>query len=136
MRTRSFLCVLMFSLTLLTASAQTTGGNGGQAAENNYARFTYIGYSSGHYVVTLQNKQTCSSPFTINWLGKDTVITVANNSTVTFNLPGAAVGGTKIKSKPQNQCTASCDMGWLEIWSPQALPMHFTSFTAKKVNKY
>lgn len=135
MKMRFFMCVL--TLISATSFAQTvTGGNGGQYAENNFAKFNYVTYQNGKYVVSHTNKQVCNTQFEFNWLGKDSVITIPANTTKVIELPGTAVANTKIRSRPLDRCSGDCDMGWLEIWSPITLPMQFKSFSAKAVNKH
>lgn len=104
-------------------------GNGGQSAENNFGKLEYVGYSGGNYVLNATNKQSCTVSTRFEWLSKDSVISIAGGATVTILLPGAAVGYTKIVSKPLDRCApGSSDMGNLEIFSPVALPITFNYF--------
>jgi len=106
--------------------------NGGQYEENAFGKLEYAGYSSGHYVLTITNKQTCGIDFRVEWLGKDTTIYVTGSAVKTIHLPGAAKGNEKLKCKPMYQCGSSGgDMGWLEVISPESLPVIFKYITAQ-----
>lgn len=119
--------ILICALIPFISNAQS--GNGGQSAENNFGKLEYVGYSNGEYVLNATNKQSCTVNIKFEWLGHDTVISIAPNLPTIIRLPGAAVGNTKIKSKPLDRCeSGSSDMGFLEIWSPVSLPITFNYF--------
>lgn len=129
MKTMILICALIPFISM----AQS--GNGGQSAENNFGKLEYVGYSNGEYVLGLTNKQSCTVNIKLEWLGHDSVISFAPNLPTIIRLPGAAVGNTKIKSKPLDRCSAgSSDMGFLEIWSPVTLPIKFNYFQGTRIS--
>lgn len=108
--------------------------NGGQDGENNYGKLEYAGYSGGHYILNLTNKQSCGVDFTVSWLGYDTTIYINGSATKTIQLPGTPVGNTKIKAKPLYKCGSSGgDMGQLEVVTPVSLPVTFKYIRAESV---
>lgn len=108
--------------------------NGGQEAENSLSKILYAGYSGGFYMLKITNKQSCGIDFKVSWLGKDTAIFVPALTESLFYLPGAALGGRKIKAAPLYKCGSSGgDLGWLEIETPIALPVRFTSMHVEPV---
>jgi hypothetical protein len=125
--------ILICALFPLFSMAQT--GNGGQSAENNFGKLEYVGYSNGEYVLSATNKQTCTATHKLEWLGKDSVISLPPNSPTIIHLPGAAVANTKIKSKPLDRCEpGSSDMGFLEVVSPVSLPITFNYFSGTLIS--
>lgn len=109
--------------------------NGGQDNENNYGKLMYLGYDGGHYVLDLTNKQACGVDFHIKWLSADSTIFVPAHETITIQLPGAAVGNSKIKAKPLYRCGSSGgDMGQLEVITPASLPVTFVSVNAPRIS--
>lgn len=125
--------ILICALIPFYSMAQT--GNGGQSAENNFGKLEYVGYSNGEYVLTATNKQSCTVNIKLEWLNHDSVISFAPNLPTIIRLPGAAVGNTKIKSKPLDRCeSGSSDMGYLEIWSPVSLPITFNYFRGTTIS--
>lgn len=128
---KKIIVLLLAALPILTFAQS---GNGGQSAEDSYGKLVYMGYSSGNYVLQVTNKQSCTVSIEIKVLSLDTTISVAGGATITATLPGAAVSGTKITSKPLSQCpdSPSGNMGPLEVFSPQNLPIQFTSFTVTR----
>jgi hypothetical protein len=124
---------LICALLPIISMAQT--GNGGQSAENNFGKLEYIGYSNGEYVLSATNKQTCMATHKFEWLGKDSVISLAPNLPTIIHLPGAAVANTKIKSKPLDRCeSGSSDMGFLEVFSLVSLPITFNYFSGTLIS--
>lgn len=110
--------------------------NGGQSNENELSKIVYLAYTNGSYMVELANKQGCGIDFDLNWLKKDTTIHVPALSTITIQLPGAALGGQKIKAKPLYRCgNSGGDLGHVEVETPLALPVKFKSIRAEKVGK-
>jgi hypothetical protein len=110
--------------------------NGGQKGTNEFASLTFIGYSGGFYFVDLTNIQPCGIDFSVQWLGKDTTIYVPGNTTQLVQLPGAARGNEIIKAKPLYRCgTSGGDMGWVEVVSPESLPIKFKSIRWEEVGK-
>lgn len=108
--------------------------NGGQDGENEYGKLEYAGYSGGHYILNLTNKQSCGVDFTISWLGYDTTIYINGLTTKTIQLPGAAHGNEKIRAKPLYRCGSSGgDMGQLEVITPVSLPVTFKYIRAESV---
>lgn len=125
--------LLICALFPLISMAQT--GNGGQSAENNFGKLEYVGYSNGEYVLNATNKQSCTVNIKFEWLGHDTVISIAPNLPTIIRLPGNAVANTKIRSKPLDRCeSGSSDMGFLEVYSPISLPITFNYFKGTKVS--
>lgn len=110
--------------------------NGGQAGSNEFSSLTYVGYSGGRYVVELTNKQACGIDFDLSWLKKDSTIYVLGNTTATIQLPGAPKGNEKIKAKPLYRCgTSGGDLGWVEVVTPESLPIKFKSIRWEQVGE-
>ena len=110
--------------------------NGGQSGTNEFASLTYVGYSAGLYIVELTNKQACGIDFDLSWLKKDSTVYVLGNTTATIQLPGAAKGNEKIKAKPLYRCgTSGGDLGWVEVTTPESLPIKFKSIRWEEVGE-
>ncbi len=125
--------ILIWALLPLFSMAQT--GNGGQSAENNFGKLEYVGYSNGEYVLNITNKQSCTVTAKIEWLDKDSVISLPPNTPTIIRLSGNAIANTKIKSKPLDRCEpGSSDMGFLEIWTPISLPITFNYFSGTLIS--
>lgn len=125
--------ILICALFPIISMAQS--GNGGQSAENNFGKLEYVGYSNGEYVLSATNKQSCTINTKFEWVGHDSVISIAGNTTVIIRLPGNAISMTKIRSKPLDRCeSGSSDLGWLEIWSPASLPIKFNYFQGTRIS--
>ncbi len=108
--------------------------NGGQSNENELSKLTFVSYAGDRYMLDLTNKQGCGIDFGISWLHKDTTIYVPALETKTIMLPGAPIGGTKIKSKPLYTCgTSGGDLGWVEVETPVSLPIKFTRIYTETV---
>lgn len=108
--------------------------NGGQSNDNEFGNLIFAGYSGGYYVLELKNKQACGIDFDVSWLKKDTTIYVPASSTKTIQLPGVAKGHEKIKAKPLYRCgTSGGDLGWMEIITPESLPIKFKSIRWEEV---
>lgn len=110
--------------------------NSGQSNTNEFTNLTFEGYSGGYYALYLQNKQACGIDFSVQWLDKDTTIYVPGSTTNVIQLPGAPKGHEKIKAKPLYRCgTSGGDMGWVEIITPENLPIKFKSIRWEEVGK-
>lgn len=129
--------VIFFLLSLLPFIADAQTGNGGQYYENSFAKIEYIGYSNGSYVVNITNKQFGTVNFQTNWLTNDTTFSIGAYQTITVYLAGPKQSNVSIKTKPKTRCGGgSGDLGWLEIWTPTSLPIHFIDFKVTRVNDH
>lgn len=110
--------------------------NGGKSGSNEFVSLSFVGYSGGFYFVDLANLQACGIDFSVQWLGKDTTIHVPANTKQLVQLPGAARGNETIKAKPLYRCgTSGGDMGWVEVVSPESLPIKFKGIRWEEVGK-
>lgn len=126
--------LLICALLPIFSMAQTTG-NGGQYAENALGKMNYAGHANGEYIISRTNLQACSVEIKVDWLDKDTSITIAGNSQTIIRLPGQFVAHTIIKSRPLDRCGSNeGDMGWLEICSPDILPLKFNYFRGSVIS--
>lgn len=131
---KQLLITLMCTLLSIVGLSQ----NGGQNTENNVLKITYVGWSNGEHVVTLQNKVNCSIVATYNFDGTTTEVTIPALGSVT--LTKSAVQGSILNARAKRRSGANCvstpDNGWVEITTiGGVLPIKFKSIKGKRIDK-
>lgn len=112
--------------------------NGGQNVENNVLRITYLGWSNGQHIVSLQNKVNCTIVATYNFDGVTADVTIPALSSVTLTRTAAqtSILNAKAKRRSGANCISSPDNGWVEINTVGGtLPIKFKSINAKRIDK-
>lgn len=128
---------LLITLICTLLSVVGLSQNGGQNTENNVLKISYLGWSNGNHVVTLQNKVNCEIVVTYNFDGTTADVTIQALQTITLTktAPAGSILNAKAKRRSGANCISSPDNGWVEINTVGGvLPVKFKSIKGKRIN--
>lgn len=101
-------------------------------SEPSDVEISYLYYASGSYVVSVKNLSTCNTQVRLSWRkagNQDTVVSVAQLSTVIIHLPAAYDAGADIKAKSEGTCPNN---GWTRAVVPLTLDVKVIAFNASR----